>query len=258
MSQLTLVRFVLVALVVLAGLGAATLPSPVAAQDTSVPSLGGVQFTAPSPNASGTCAEYGSSTFAFSASGTSTGAYPGTFIETGTVTVGEMDDRSTQAMLAFSSTFEIQSPNGHVVGSTWLAPGANSDNPDTGYCYPAFNGYRYSASGWNVMYEATITTPDGRVCTTTGASLVSFAQNFTSTSDGTMFRHTLYANVNDPYPSCTGGGSEEPPIGEDEPPVGGGENPIDAPATKDDCKDGGWETWEYDNQGRCIQEVNTR
>jgi hypothetical protein len=250
MSQLTLLRFLLTAFVILAGLGAATLPSRTAAQDTSVPGLGGVQFTAPSPYASGACAEWRSSTFAFSTSGTSTGFYAGTFTESGTVTVSEMDDRFAQAMLAYTSTFEIQSPNGHVIGITWLEPGANSENADTGYCYWTSNGYRYSASGWNVRYAATITTPDGRVCTTTGASLVSFAQNFTLTSDGTMFRHTLYANVNDPYPTCTGGGSEEPPIGDD--------HPIDAPATKEECKDGGWETWEYDNQGRCIQDVNTR
>lgn len=212
------------------------------AQTSTVVGLAGTALTASSPNASGDCLlEEGTSTFSFTTSGTSTGAYPGTFTESGTVSTYATSNYSTQRMTSFSSTFTIDSPNGQVSGTKWLEPESfNSQNIDSGACQPLrLGGYRYYGGAWNLRYEATIVTPDGRMCSDTGFSTLFFSQGYSAQPD--TFSETYYVDVASPYPSCTGGGGEQPP---------------GQPTTKEDCKDGVWEESGFDNQGQCIKFVN--
>lgn len=212
-----------------------------AAQDVAVPGLGGTTLVASTSSGSGGCWTDAPSSFSFLASGAATGAYPGTFVESGTVTIDGAIN-STQRMTAFSSTFTIDSPNGQVSGTKWLEPFSSSQNMDTGDCEPLSSGdYRYVATAWNLRYEATITTPDGRTCTTVGSSILQFVHN--SSVLPNQFTETYYNDLDPTTPSCTGGGGNEEP-------------PSEGPVTKDDCKDGGWEAYGFPNQGQCIQFVN--
>jgi len=71
------------------------------------------------------CNPDGSSTFSYSASGSAFGPYPGTFIETGTVTIGPQFIAPGQGIAfgdvqTFSASFTIDSPLGQVTGTKSL------------------------------------------------------------------------------------------------------------------------------------------
>src|SRR5919197_1104425 len=97
-----------------AALIVAAFPAGVAAIDADAPpTLTGEAFLDFHPATHVTCTA-SEGTLTFSASGVAAGPYPGTFSETGTATVS-----ATVAgpVLAFSASFSIDSPVGHVEGT---------------------------------------------------------------------------------------------------------------------------------------------
>jgi hypothetical protein len=139
----------------------------------------------------GTCNPLGTSTFTFTVTGTAFGPYPGTFTESGTVTLSSLPTATS-----FESTFTISSPAGTVTGSKSLA---GFEASSLGLCgataFPTGGANSLLFEG-TLSYEATITTPLG-TATDSGESFVSlqdtqvrgragfngfnFAESYTST-----------------------------------------------------------------------------
>ena len=142
-------------------------------------------------NVQGTCNPLGTSTFTFMVTGTAFGPYPGTFTETGTVTLSSLPTATS-----FESTFTIDSPAGTVEGSKSLA---GFEAASLGLCgataFPTGGADSLLFQG-TVSYAATITTPLG-TATDSGESFVNlqdsqvrgrpgfngfnFAESYTST-----------------------------------------------------------------------------
>jgi hypothetical protein len=142
----------------------------------------------------GTCNPLGTSTFTFTVTGVAVGPFPGTFVETGTFTLGPVGF----PLESFEATFTITSPAGTVSGTKTLT-GATSIG--SGVCGAfAFGGTEAEAVDLQtaVRYTAQITTPGG-TATDSGDSFVnydetqlrgeaaqgngfSFTETFTSTS----------------------------------------------------------------------------
>lgn len=142
----------------------------------------------------GTCNPLGTSTFTFTVTGVAVGPFPGTFVETGTFTIGPVGF----PIESFEATFTITSPAGTVSGTKTLT-GATSIG--SGVCGAfAFGGTEAEAVDLQtgVRYSAQITTPGG-TATDSGNSVVnydetqlrgeaahgngfSFTESFTSTS----------------------------------------------------------------------------
>jgi hypothetical protein len=114
---------------------------------------------------SGDCA---SDTVAFEFSGSALGPYPGTFIETGTATLGavvaEFDSAGShyifREVTALDIQFEIQSPVGNVTGTKSLARGSFYFACITGLV-TALNLYGDAGSGALLDYDALIDAPTG-------------------------------------------------------------------------------------------------
>jgi hypothetical protein len=85
---------------------------------------------------SGSCNPTGTSTINFSATGAANGPFPGTFTESGTVTIGAQggtyppgyyDGAKKGQIESFNSTFRIDSPSGVVTGTKTLDQGSPSE-----------------------------------------------------------------------------------------------------------------------------------
>jgi hypothetical protein len=81
-----------------------------------------------------TCNKAGTTTISFQSQGSALGPYVGTFIETGTITIGpqtdtSIDSRGVGAILGFEATFTIDSqfPVGTVTGTKQLSPTAPTE-----------------------------------------------------------------------------------------------------------------------------------
>jgi len=128
--------------------------------------LNGEEFSGTAtPNPSGCDTITGfTGTFGFTVSGTSTGAYPGPFSETGTVTVS-----STGSVTGFDASFTINANSGPQMGDTvsgtkiWSAPAGT-----LGVCSDAI--------AWDVhsTYSAVISLPTGETFCDTGTALTNF------------------------------------------------------------------------------------
>lgn len=183
-------------------------------------------------------------TFTYEVSGVATGPYPGTFTERGTVTVGPEDELSRQAITDLSASFTISSANGDVEGTKQFVP--NDDpfqNPATGECSEGFFGEANSGRAFvyspELVYRATITTPDGQTCTQEGFASLSLVAGSSFLPDS--FTENFYNDLSNPTPTCEGG--EEPPP------------PPDMPTSKEQCKDAGFEDFValgFKNQGQCV------
>jgi hypothetical protein len=93
----------------------------------------------------------------YESSGTATGPYPGTFSESGTVTV------TNGQVTAFSASFTIHSGTTTITGTKSLAPGG------TGVCHDITGTGGFNA---NASYTASIQAP-GETTTDSGVSQVS-------------------------------------------------------------------------------------
>jgi hypothetical protein len=107
-----------------------------------------------------TCDTQGTSSFTFTASGVAFGPYPGTFTESGTVTVGPQTDEFLPGQFrgpvtSFDAQFTITSPLGTVTGTKTLAAPLTPVS-NVGGCGP-FGAQVIE----DLDYTATITTPLG-------------------------------------------------------------------------------------------------
>ena len=109
---------------------------------------------------SGTCNPLGTSNFTFTITGGASGPYPGTFSETGTVTLGGVPGNPFAAT-SFESAFTINSVAGTVSGTKSLA---GFEATSLGLCgsaaFPTGGADSLRFEG-TVSYTATITTPTG-------------------------------------------------------------------------------------------------
>jgi hypothetical protein len=180
----------------------ACLAAPAAAQ-TGIQSLDGEQLTLPVvlgdpnglPSPGFDCNPTGDSTFTFEVSGVATGPYPGTFTETGTVTVGpQTNANGTGTVTAFEAQFTINSAAGTVNGRKTLPANPSSA---VGICGPDAGSIFV-----DLAYRATITTlagtatdqglseatqfnlcPNPETCGTTGPIGAHFYEGFASDGD---------------------------------------------------------------------------
>ncbi|CAA9575274.1 MAG: hypothetical protein AVDCRST_MAG49-4093 [uncultured Thermomicrobiales bacterium] len=204
-------RFV-VLLLLLAAVVAPALspPAPAAAQSTA-PGLGGTLFdTAAITAVQNPYCDFDGGTFTFEASGTVTGtAYPGTFTETGTITLGELNSSNWQPVIALTISFTIDSPNGFVTGTKVIVPGYGPTPRIHGVCTTAYPDgvpvLRVStfATG-RLRYSAQIVTPDGRTCTTEGPSDIFHVIKNSSVQPDNLTERFL-SDISAPQATCAGG-----------------------------------------------------
>jgi hypothetical protein len=113
---------------------------------------------------SASCNPAGNSSFSYQVSGPAAGPYPGTFTETGTVTMGPQNNPSgfsnpTALITGWTVNFTITSPTGSVTGTKTLPAGATDT---VGICTTA------SQSPVNVeQYAANVVLPPGLAYTAT-------------------------------------------------------------------------------------------
>jgi hypothetical protein len=160
----------------------------------------------------------GPESFSYSSTGVASGPYPGTYSETGTVTLDSSED-----VVGFDATFTITSPSGTVQGSKSFGPQTDGGN---GFCGPGvFQNSAGFATG--LSYTATITAPDGTF-TDTGLSDADVESHFAASGEVGRLTESF---------TSTGFGSP-------------------GPMAKAACKKGGYEEFGFDNQGQCVKAVN--
>lgn len=149
---------------------------PAAAQAEAAGLTGETLTSLPDAAATGTCSRQGSSTYTFTVSGTAVGPYPGTFTETGTVTIGPQTEEFVPGqfrgpLTAFQAQFTIISAAGTVTGTKTLIP--NQPSPfNVGVCSDGGSGAQAIAN--RLSYSATITPPIGPTHTDQGTSAAEF------------------------------------------------------------------------------------
>ena len=215
---------------------------------------------------SGTCDPAGTSTIHYSASGVATGAYPGTFTETGTVTTGptsefpQIDVWSGGPVTTFDASFHVDSAAGTVDGTKHQVlvqfDPATSTYSTFGFCatftnLPFYFGSVISGEFFLVCmcgprplplaYTATITTPDGKFHNEGGSGGV-FEVTHTELVSGSYNRRqqNLFQELFFP----NGDAVRIPSL----------------PTTTAECKDGGWAAFDagFKNQGDCVSFVATQ
>ena len=148
------------------------------AQTEPPPSLEGETFTLDSGDAvtvTGSCDPDATSTIDFTASGKASPPYEGTFTETGTIVLGPLDSAGQQPVNSITADFTIDSPTGpgQVTGTkTFVAPSEPGSTSTTfGSCSllgPSPETFAIQLSSLDLDVIATIETPDGHTCTSTG------------------------------------------------------------------------------------------
>jgi hypothetical protein len=153
-----------------------------------------------------TCDKAGTTTISFQSTGSAFGPYSGTYVETGTFTIGpqrntSIDTRGVGAITAFSASFTINSqfPVGTVTGSKQLSPTAptGSSLAMFGSCDPNGssppNDVVAAISNPNLVYNAQINATTGSrtdsgtsglVIRSAAPSLITFQEAFSSCEDG--------------------------------------------------------------------------
>jgi hypothetical protein len=214
------------------GLAAPALAAPPSSSPPPPPpSLAGESFLGTEPGTAATSCTVNtdkSGSAGFTATGTAAGPYPGTFTESGTYSFGPSVTYGT--VTAFHSTFTITSATGAVSGTKDLA--AVVPDSSLGYCAngaptpgPFSIAYLISTP---VTYQATITTPAGPYSDSGSATVSSAVFNFGLLGPQAFQEQFLTSNgVVAPFPQ-----------------------------TKEDCKNSGYATYGYKNQGQCVSDVN--
>jgi hypothetical protein len=147
----------------------------------------------------GTCNPLGTSTFTYTVTGVAVGPFPGTFVESGSFTLGPVGF----PIESFEATFTITSAAGTVTGTKTLT-GATSIG--SGVCGAfAFGGTEAEAVDLQtgVRYTAQITTPSG-TATDSGDSVVSYdeTQLRGEAAQGNGFSFTESFTSTSFVPSC--------------------------------------------------------
>jgi hypothetical protein len=165
----------LAVLAVLALIGAI---APTALASTPSGLTGESFYGTPITQLTASCDPDGISTISYTTSGTASGPYPGTYTESGLVTIGPLtlpqyvNGFQFGPVTSLSATFTINSPNGTVAGSKQLDPSAVVP----GLCYDftdrtlpggsptvsgTFRELMPASSGFGLTYTATIVTATG-------------------------------------------------------------------------------------------------
>lgn len=231
---------VVMSLIGMTGSTAHAAPGVLAQSGTVPPTLTGEQLivsstgTSGTITSSGTCVAGSPSTITYSASGVATGPYPGTFTETGTFTT--TGGETFLPVINFSASFTINSTLGQVSGTKTLAvqqvAGAGQalcrDCGSVGVtCY----NHDFVVDD---NYQATIAAASGSY-SDTGQGLV--LENSTYTSTGTCTPDTC---LNDFYETYASSLTQPQPL---------------EPTSKQDCMNGGYAQYGFQNQGQCIAYV---
>jgi hypothetical protein len=178
-----------VAAAVLAAPASAAVPSTLSGEIFSNnPGEGSSSITAAS------CDPSGNSTFSFEASGPAIGPYPGTFTETGTVTLGPQTPGLFTAVQSLTASFTISSAAGDVTGTKSVT---GPTNPVLGNaeCLDAPDNARASnLNSAGVTYDARITTPDGTFFDR-GRADVNVLEQHTVGFDASDFREAFFTDL---------------------------------------------------------------
>jgi hypothetical protein len=176
----------------------------------------------------------GEGTISYTASGPATGPYPGTYTETGTITVRNGGEGPFKEITSFNAEFEIvdEFTGTRVSGTKSLDV---ESSPLAAGCDSTLTGEVLGASTDDLIYEATIETPSGTF-TDRGTSDVFLAgeKHFTPegqlSGEAAIFDERFYSDLAEPEALL--------------------------PSTKEQCKEGGYERFGFENQGQCIKAVN--
>jgi hypothetical protein len=124
------------------------------------PDLAGTKLSEDNAVLSGNCDDFlGTSTVHFEASGLATGPYAGTFTESGTATLGELQSTGRSPLYDIEVDFTILSSAGKVTGTKRFVAGTTSGS---GGCVETWSGTKnLSVTARNVSYEAIVETPAG-------------------------------------------------------------------------------------------------
>jgi hypothetical protein len=139
--------------------GTPSTVAPLTGETLSAAEVGELGVPTGTSTVSGTCNPLGTSVFDFTVTGIASGPYPGTFTETGTITLGPLGP------VSFTSDFKIFAPDGTLtVDGSKVRVGFEAPPPFVGLCttvpLPPDNADAIHFEG-TVSYEATITTPAG-------------------------------------------------------------------------------------------------
>ena len=151
------------------GLGAPADGDPATLTGESVLGLGAGLFHVLSGS---TCASDGSGTIVFTASGTTSGPFPGTITQTGSVTLGPTPApigaiSFLSPVTQFSSTFTIVSGSTTITGTETLGeredtlPFGTFDFVNAGECFRGAGTFTANQFSVGLRYDATINTPGG-------------------------------------------------------------------------------------------------
>ena len=203
------------------------------------------------------CTDVASGTYVFSSSGNATGPYPGTYQETGTLTVSSLG-----LAASFSADFSVTS------GSTVIT-GTKTGSWDFGTPVRCLFGIQFHLTEPQPLtYTATITTPEG-VYTDSGTSNLvvnsslepDFSETFnsaqtaptpvtTTTVEPTTTTTVEPTTTTTVEPTTTT--TVEPTTTTTQPPV---------PTNEQQCRDQGWRNYPhlgFKNQGDCISYIRTQ
>jgi hypothetical protein len=181
----------------------------------------------------------GRPTIAYTATGPASGPYPGTYTESGTVTLERvMPANIGVPVVAFHAVFTIDSAAGQVAGTKQFVPSPTSYgicNLDTSLGFPV--GI-HIADLRDMSYTATITTATA-TCTTEGTSHVNPAEQDAPGHPNAHYKRFDEFFQTGTTPQCTA-------------------RPL-RPTNKQQCKKGGWRRFtnpSFKNQGQCVAYVN--
>lgn len=203
------------ALLAAALLGAAAAPA--AAQGP--PTLTGENLTASEPTfpassdvetSNATCDREGTSTFSFFATGPANGPYPGTFTETGTVTIGPQNETNpiffgSGSVISLEVEFTIDSPLGQVTGTKSVTIPDDPTLPNNGTCTSFFDhpelgtGTRRAFSSQHATYDARIVTADGTFFDR-GTSSIGLFHTSSNTVESSGFNETFVSALTEVEP----------------------------------------------------------
>jgi hypothetical protein len=163
---------------------------------TPPPDMVGTKLSEDNAVLTGTCDELGTSTVSFQAQGLATGSYPGTFNESGTATLGELQSTGRSPLYNIEVNFTIDSSAGKVTGTKTFVAGSSSGS---GACVETFSGTKnLSITAKNLSYEATIETPAGCKYVDRGTSAVQAIESEIFTTN--PFSETYTSDSNPPEP----------------------------------------------------------
>jgi len=201
------------------------------------------------------CNRAGTSTFTYHNTNpyfVAVGPYVGPFTLQGSVSFGpQTEPRGFVPLTSFEGTFTIDSPLGFVEGTLFFGELTQSggrcyaQDPTIGGVDGAVSPYVSSIQFFALLlrYEATITTTAG-VYRDTGT-----ITQFDGSSTAEVYEQAPEAEtafrVGNRYSNLSLGAFESE-----------GVTPL-APATEEQCKNGGYALYGFQNQGQCIQFVNT-